>query len=45
MPDGANKTDEKDAHSIFDLLIQGKFLLPVQRDPELMAAYCMMQKA
>jgi len=44
MPDGVNKTDEKDAYSIFDLLAQGKFLLPVQRDPELMAAYRMMQR-
>lgn len=44
MPEGIDKTDEKDAHSIFDLLIQGKFLLPVQRDPELSAAYRMMQR-
>lgn len=44
LPGGVNKTDEKDAHSIFDLLLQGKFLLPVQRDPELMAAYRMMQR-
>lgn len=44
MPDGANKTDEKDAYSIFDLLVQGKFLLPVQRNPELMAAYRMMRR-
>ena len=42
MPDGTEKTDAKDAHSIFDLLTQGKFLLPVQRDPELAAAYRMM---
>jgi len=44
LPAGVNKTDEKDAYSIFDLLSQGKFLLPVQRDPELMAAYRMMQR-
>jgi len=44
LPEGVNKTDEKDAYSIFDLLSQGKFLLPVQRDPELMAAYRMMQR-
>ena len=35
MPDGTSKTDEKDAASIFDLLRQGKFFLPVARDPEL----------
>jgi transposase len=44
MSDGRDKTDEKDAYSIFDLLTQGKFLLPVQRDSELMAAYRMMQR-
>ena len=44
MPDGANKTDQKDAYSVFDLLSQGKFFLPVQRDPELKAAYRMMQR-
>jgi len=42
LPDGANKTDQKDAYSIFDLLCQGKFLLPVVRDPDLQAAYRMM---
>jgi transposase len=42
LPDGANKTDRKDAYSIFDLLCQGKFLLPVVRDPDLQAAYRMM---
>jgi transposase len=44
MPDGASKTDEKDAYSIFDLLLQGKFFLPVERDPELRAAYRLMQR-
>jgi len=39
MPDGTSKTDEKDAASVFDLLRQGKFFLPVDRDPELKAAY------
>ncbi len=42
LPDGANKTDRNDAYSIFDLLCQGKFLLPVLRDPDLQAAYRMM---
>src|SRR6266581_1214328 len=44
MPDGASKTDEKDAYSVFDLLQQGKFFLPVERDPELQAAYRLMQR-
>jgi transposase len=44
MPDGTSKTDPKDAHSIYDLLIQGKFFLPVQRDSELNAAYRMMRR-
>jgi transposase len=44
MPDGANKTDPKDAYSVFDLLCQAKFFLPVQRDAELQAAYRMMQR-
>ena len=35
MQDGASKTDKKDAYSIFDLLQQGKFFLPVERDDEL----------
>ena len=39
MQDGTSKTDEKDAASVFDLLRQGKFFLPVTRDPELKAAY------
>lgn len=44
MPDGTSKTDEKDAYSIFDLLRPGKFFLPVERDPELKAAYRLMQR-
>jgi transposase len=44
MPDGTSKTDEKDAASIFDLLRQGKFFLPVARDPELQAAYRLMRR-
>lgn len=41
---GESKTDEKDAHSVFDLLQQGKFFLPVERDPELKAAYRLMRR-
>src|SRR5919109_3595673 len=44
MQDGTSKTDEKDAASIFDLLRQGKFFLPVARDPERTAAYRLMQR-
>ena len=44
MQDGTSKTDEKDAYSIFDLLHQGKFFLPVDRDPELQAAYRLMRR-
>jgi transposase len=44
MQEGTSKTDEKDAYSIFDLLRQGKFFLPVERDPELKAAYWLMQR-
>lgn len=44
LPGGINKTDRKDAYSVFDLLCQGKFFLPVVRDPELQAAYRMMQR-
>jgi transposase len=44
MPDGTSKTDEKDAASVFDLLRQGKFFLPVNRDLELKAAYRLMQR-
>ena len=44
MQYGESKTDEKDAYSIFDLLQQGKFFLPVERDPELKAAYRLMQR-
>jgi transposase len=44
MQDGTSKTDEKDAASVFDLLRQGKFFLPVARDPQLRAAYRLMQR-
>jgi transposase len=44
MQDGTSKTDTKDAYSVFDLLQQGKFFLPVARDPELKAAYRLMQR-
>lgn len=44
MHDGISKTDEKDAHSIFDLLQQRKLFLPAEREPELRAAYRMMQR-
>lgn len=44
MQDGPSKTDEKDAYSIFDLLRQGKFFLPVERDPELKATYRLMRR-
>jgi len=44
MHDGSSKTDPKDAYSIYDLLTQGKFFLPVERDPELAAAYRLMRK-
>lgn len=44
LPDGSSKTDQKDAYSIHDLMVQGKFFLPVERDPELAAAYRLMRK-
>jgi len=44
MQDGASKTDKKDAYSIFDLLQQGKFFLPVERDDELNSAYMLMRR-
>lgn len=44
MPNGSSKTDPKDAHSVYDLLGQGKFFLPVERDSELNAAYRMMRR-
>ena len=44
LPDGSSKTDQKDAFSIHDLMAQGKFFLPVERDPELAAAYRLMRK-
>ncbi len=44
MQGGISKTDRKDARSILDLLLQGKFFLPVERDPELTAAYRLMRR-
>jgi transposase len=44
MQDGESKTDKKDAYSIFDLLQQGKFFLPVERDDELNSAYRLMRR-
>jgi len=44
MQEGTSKTDDTDAYSVFDLLRQGKFFLPVARDPELKAAYRLMQR-
>ncbi len=32
MPETTSKTDAKDAYSVLDLLRQGKFFLPVERD-------------
>src|SRR5215471_17171369 len=45
MQESTSKTDETDAYSVFDLLRQGKFFLPVERDPELKAAYRLMQRS
>lgn len=44
MQGGISKTDKKDANSILDLLQQGKFFLPVERDHELAAAYKLMRR-
>ncbi len=44
MHDGASKTDEKDAQAVFDLLLQGKFFLPVERDAELKAVHRLMRR-
>src|SRR5262245_4519817 len=44
MQDGTSKTDETDAASVFDLLRQGKFFLPVVRAPALTAAYRLMRR-
>ncbi len=41
--DGTSKTDENDAASVFNLLRQGKFFLPIEHDAELKAAYRMMR--
>jgi transposase len=45
MPETISKTDAKDAYSVFDLLRQGKFFLPVERDAELKAAYRLMRRS
>ncbi len=42
--DNASKTDRKDAFSIWDLLRQGKYFTPVERDPEQAAAYRLMRR-
>ena len=44
MHDGTSKTDQKDAQAVFDLLAQGKFFMPVERDVELKAAYRLMRR-
>jgi transposase len=44
LQEGTSKTDETDAYRVFDLLRQGKFFLPVKRDPALKAAYRLMQR-
>ena len=41
--DNASKTDRKDAFCIWDLLRQGKYFTPVERDPEHAAAYRLMR--
>lgn len=43
MKGNGSKTDVTDVHCIFDLLKQGKFFLPVRREPELEAAYRLMK--
>jgi transposase len=45
MPETISKTDEKDAYSVLDLLRQGTFFLPVERDAELKAAYRVMRRS
>jgi transposase len=45
MQEGTSKTDEKDAYSVFDLLRQGTFFLPVERDSALQAAYRLRQRS
>ena len=44
MQETTSKTDEKDAYSVLDLLRQGKFFLPVERDAALQAAYRLMHR-
>src|SRR5262245_17773695 len=43
MQEGTSQTDETDAYRVFDLLRQGKFVLPVERAPALKAAYRLRQ--
>jgi Transposase len=45
MPEGLRKTDAKDAYSVWDVLRQGKCLLPVARDAALKAAYRVMRRS
>ena len=42
-PDGAHKTDRKDAECVWDLLRQGKHFIPVERDADQAVAYRMMK--
>jgi hypothetical protein len=44
MQEVTSKTDEKDADSVLDLLRQGKFFLPVERDAALQAAARLMPR-
>ena len=44
MPEGTRKTAEKAADSVFDLLRPGTCFLPVERAPELKAAYRLRQR-
>jgi transposase len=44
MQEGTSQTDAKDAYSVFDLLQQGKFFLPVARAPERKAADRLMPR-
>jgi transposase len=45
LQETTSKTDAKDAYSILDLLRQGKFFLPVERDAALQAAYRLMHRS
>jgi transposase len=44
MQEAPSKTDEKDAYSVLDLLRQGTFFLPVERDAALQAASRLMHR-